>query len=307
MRKLCLLNSLKEGILLYFKIYAPAKINLYLNIKGKVNNTDYHYVEMIMQSINLYDIITIKSNDHKNINIETKFSFCKNNENNTIYKAAKSFFEYSGTYNNGIDISVKKNIPISAGLAGGSADAAATIIGLNKMFKTDFNKNQLIEIALKVGADVPFCIFGGTMIAEGIGEILTPIKPIPKCYIVLCKPNIDISTKVAYKLFDTTPNKKFNNIKNIVKYINKENLNLISKNIYNRFEEVLMLDEVNDIKNILNNNGAIVSCMSGSGPSTYGIFFEKLTAKNCFKKLKTIYNDTFLCKPIPCGCKIIDN
>lgn len=292
---------------MYFKIYAPAKINLYLNIKDKINNTGYHNVEMIMQSINLYDIVTIKSNNYKNINIETNFSFCKNKENNTIYKAAKLFFEYSGICNDGIDIIVEKNIPISAGLAGGSADAAATIVGLNKMFKTNFNKNQLIEIALKVGADVPFCILGGTMIAKGIGEILTPIKSIPNCYIVLCKPNIDVSTKVAYKLFDNAPSKKYNNINNIVESINNENLNLISKNIYNRFEEVLMLDEVNDIKNILKNNGAIASCMSGSGSSTYGIFPEETTAKNCFKKLKTIYNNTFLCKPIPYGCKIIDN
>lgn len=286
-------------------VKAPAKINLYLDILGKYDN-GYHEVEMIMQTVSLHDTVSISMSNTKGINIFSNHRFSADVKKNTAYKAAIEFFEYTNIENSGLNIKIEKKIPVCAGLAGGSTDAAAVLIALNKMFSTNFSKSDLALVGKKVGADVPFCIFGGTMLAKGIGTKLLPLTAIPDCYIVLCKPNIYISTKLAYDKVDEVT-LKHGGILPMLKAIRNKNLGYVSKNLYNKFETVLKIKEVFSIKNTMINNGAISSSMSGSGPTVFGIFQEKNLAKNCMMRLRKYYREVFLCTPQKNGCEIITN
>ena len=282
---------------------APAKINLYLNILGKADN-GYHNVEMVMQTISLCDIVTVTINNSREITISSNKNFLESSAENTAYKAAVKFFESTKGKNLGINIHIKKRIPICAGLAGGSADAAATLVALDKLFNTNLTKQELAMMGESIGADVPFCIYGGTMKASGIGTKLSPLPNIPKCSILLCKPDISISTAYAYTLSD-----KFNihakNINPILHAINKKSIVDISANLYNCFEVILNLPEIYTIKNIMLQNGAIASCMSGSGPMVFGIFDDETLALNCEEVLHRLKRSTFLCTPIEDGATVI--
>ena len=187
------------------KIYAFAKINLTLDILGK-RPDGYHNLVMVMQSVGLYDEIDVKLNYITGINVKSSSALLADNESNTAYKAAKCFFEYSGITDKGAEIAIEKRIPMEAGMAGGSADAAAVIIALNRLCGTDYPDEKLWEIGEKVGADVPFCITGGTMLAEGKGEILTALPPLSGFdkapAILLCKPDVGVSTGKAYSAVD---------------------------------------------------------------------------------------------------------
>ena len=285
-------------------VKAPAKINLYLDVVGKSEN-GYHSVEMIMQTVSLYDVVKVEKNKISKINIFSNYNFSKNITKNTTYKAAVEFFKYTNTVGQGVNIQIKKRIPVCAGLAGGSSDAAATLVALNSLFDAKLSKGELSQIGGKVGADVPFCIYGGTMISTGIGTELSPINKMPFCHVVLCKPNIYVSTKRAYSLSDNFKIKT-KNIKPIVYAINRKSLDLIGNSLYNHFEYVLSSNEVYNIKCTMIQNGAIASCMSGSGPTVFGLFKEKKLAENCVNKLSKTYKSTFLCNPIDSGAFIID-
>lgn len=276
-------------------INAPAKINLYLNVLNK-RKDDYHNVEMVMQTVNLFDVITIKKTNKTEITLTSTYNF-KNKEENTAYIAAKNFLEYINLKNEGIHINIQKKIPLGAGLAGGSSDAAAVLLGLNKLFECNFTKNKLAKLGEKIGADVPFCIFGGTMLATGIGTILSPLPPIKNCYFVIVKPKFSISTKTAYQSLNNILSKKNKSIKNIISAIKSNNLKTISKNIYNKFEEVIKNEELSQIKNLLNNKGALNSCMTGTGSAIYGIFDNKEKAIYCKKVLDKYYKESFLVIP----------
>lgn len=283
---------------------APAKINLTLDIIGK-RYDGYHLVKMLMQTIDLFDKIEITLRNHDNILLYSNSKKIPLNEKNIAFKAAKEFFNQTKTSNCGIDISIVKSIPISAGLAGGSTDAAAVIMGLNHLFNSNLQPKELCDIASKVGADVPFCLLGGTMIAEDTGTVLTPLPDMPECFIVLAKPHISVSTKKAYALYDKHKFLENENSEPAIKYLCNNNLKKLSESLYNRFEEVLNIKEVNNIKKDMLCLGALGACMSGSGPTVFSLFDNKDKADNCFNELRKSYSEVFICKPLNRGCMII--
>ena len=178
------------------KLKALAKINLGLDVIRK-REDGYHEVRMIMQTINMYDRIAIKKIIEQEIKVKTNLYYLPNNENNLVYKAAKLLID-EFKIQQGVSINLEKYIPVAAGMAGGSSDAAAVLIGINKMFKLGLTRKQLMERGVKIGADIPYCIMRGTALAQGIGEKLTPLNPIPKCYVLIAKPGISVSTKFVY-------------------------------------------------------------------------------------------------------------
>ena len=278
-------------------VNAPAKINLYLDILGR-RSDGYHDVEMIMQTVSLCDTVTVARTKHESINLTCSRPIPGPLERNTAYLAAQTFFEHANIFNPGIDIHIKKRIPLCAGLAGGSSDAAAVLNALNQLFATNFSKDELAKLGEKIGADVPFCVHGGTMLATDTGTTLEVLPPMPKCYFVIVKPNIAISTRAAYEASDASTSSKSTSAKDIISAINSSDLQALSKSLYNRFEEVLALKEIEEIKRLLIQNGALNACMSGSGSAVFGIFEDNAQAAKCKDALNMHYDEVFLVEPI---------
>ena len=277
------------------EIKTCAKINLFLDILKKRADS-YHEVNMIMQSIDLHDKITITETNKKGIEIKsTKLSIPI--EKNIAYISAKNFFLHHNIVDYSIKIKIEKNIPVCGGLAGGSADAAAVLIGLNELFKTNLSKKELSKIGREIGADVPFCIQGGTMLAKGIGTTLFPLSDLPKCYIILVKPDFDVSTKDSYNKIGCHLNKDFKNINEMISAVNDKDIDKISGLLYNVFEKVVQNKEIKEIKKNILDRHALNSCMSGSGPTVFGIFKDFDLAVYCKKILSLKYKDVFLAKP----------
>lgn len=288
-------------------VKANAKINLFLDILSK-NIDGYHNVDMIMQSISLQDTIDIRTTLDRKITLQSEYCFDVKNEDNTVCKAANLFFQRFNIENPGIVITIQKRIPVYAGLAGGSADAAATLIGLKELFlNTNESHESLLEVASKIGSDVPFCVIGGTQIATGTGVKLSSIEKLPNCYIVLVKPEISVSTGYAYTESDKFGPRGSGKIKNMISSIKCQSLIKICSQLYNRFEEVLDLPEINKIKYQMISNGALGAAMSGSGPTVYGIFESKPKAEKCRDVFLKKYSQTFLCVPENAGCILIKN
>lgn len=285
-------------------IKAPAKINLALNILSK-REDGYHDVEMIMQTVSLYDKISITLNNHNKINLDCKLDFLSDNKKNTAYIAAQTFFEFTKIDNPGIDIVIEKNIPQAAGLAGGSADAAGVIVGLDNIFNTKLCDKDLINIGSKIGADVPFSILGGTMAATGIGTELRRLNCLSDCCIVIVKPSVFVSTKEAYEKSDNLNIKRNFCINDLETAIDIGDINRISSLLFNKFEDVIDLNEVKEIKKLTINMGALNSCMSGSGPSVFSIFTDIKKAQNCVDALKKKYKDVFICNPVRDGAIVL--
>lgn len=287
------------------KIKAYAKINLMLDIINK-RTDNYHDLFMIMQSINLFDTLTVSENKSKSISITCSNADIPLDNKNIAWKAAEAFFEYTKKKNRGINIDIIKKIPHAAGLAGGSADGAAVITALNRIYKTDLTDDELCKIGVKVGADLPFCLTGGTLLAQGIGDILNKVKTLKKCHIVLIKPDVDVNTGVAYKQFDEfgknhTPDKF-----GMLCAMQSRNLEDISSKMENVFEQFIDVPNRIEIKEIMKNNNALGVCMSGSGPSIFGIFTDKNDAQKTYEELKRFTENVFLTAPVTKGCKIIE-
>lgn len=279
------------------KIKAYAKINLSLDVVG-VREDGYHLLEMVMQTIDLYDTVhlNIKNNGIKinsnNLNIPL-------DNRNLAYKAAKIFKD---TFNikEGADIYIEKNIPIEAGLAGGSSDAAAVLRGLRDVFLPNLSNEELAKIGVKIGADVPYCIYGGTALCEGIGEKITKLNSFKDQYLVLVKPDFGISTKDVYNSIDKKQIINHPNTKEIVRAVNENNLKMLCDNMINVLE-IVTLDEIDDLKSIkeaLLKYGAMGVQMTGSGPTIFGFFSCKDAAKECYEKIKTRYNEVYINKTI---------
>ncbi len=285
---------------MYIRVFAPAKINLALEILGVLEN-GYHEVDMVMQSIDLCDEIIIEDTSNNELIVECNKDLSCKPENNLAYKAAKKFFDYTGLKDIGVKINILKNIPQRAGLAGGSTDAAAVLYALNSFFEAKISEHELSELGCKIGSDVPFCLKGGCLHATGTGTNLYLIPSLKNCFLVVVKPKISICTKKAYTLYDSYKSLKLKSTENIIKCLKSQNLHGVSKNIFNRFEEVLNNTEILNIKKSLCSNGALGACMSGSGSAVFGIFEDKNKAIECIKKLKKIYSQIFLCKPLDHG------
>ena len=266
---------------------ALAKINLGLDVVRR-REDGYHEVRMIMQTIQLYDRLDIKRTQEPGIQIQTNLSFLPVNENNLIYKAAKLLMdEFSIT--DGVSVKLDKRIPVAAGMAGGSTDAAAMLIGVNRLFSLGLTKRQLMERGVQIGADVPYCIMRGTALAEGIGEALSPLPPMVKCPVLIAKPSISVSTKFVYqnlKLDDTTIHP---DIDRLIDDIKAKSLHDIAAHMGNVLETVTIPNYpvIDEIKKHMLSNGALGAMMSGSGPTVFGLFDNEDTAKKAYKAMRS--------------------
>lgn len=266
---------------------ALAKINLGLDVVRR-REDGYHEVRMIMQTIHLYDRLDIKRTKESGIQIQTNLSFLPVNENNLIYKAAKLLMdEFSIT--DGVSVKLDKRIPVAAGMAGGSTDAAAMLFGMNRLFSLGLTKRQLMERGVQIGADVPYCIMRGTALAEGIGEELSPLAPMVKCPVLIAKPSISVSTKFVYqnlKLDDATVHP---DIDLLIDDIRAKNLYDIAAHMGNVLETVTIPNYpvIDEIKKHMLSNGAVGAMMSGSGPTVFGLFDDEDTAKKAYKAMRS--------------------
>ena len=282
------------------KILAPTKINLGLEILGK-RSDGYHNVDMIMQSVSLYDVLDISVSETGLFDLKSSVDFGCSIEDNTMFKASECFFEFTGMKNPGILIKIQKNIPSLAGLAGGSADGAAVIVALNHMFNTNLPLKDLMAIGAKVGSDVPFCILGGTARASGRGTILDPINSRSNYYLVIVKPDISVSTGNAYAKADNIKEKNILAIDKLCSALKSGNLSEVCENLFNRFECVSDNSEIFLLKDKMIKSGAKGSLMTGSGSAVFGIFENYETAKKCHENISQDYARCFLCKPVSNG------
>ena len=265
---------------------ALAKINLGLDVLGTRDN-GYHDVRMVMQTIYLYDNVTLRKTEEPGIQLETNLFYLPVDEENIAYKAAKLLMdEFKIT--EGVHITLDKHIPVAAGMAGGSSNAAAVLVGMNKLFDLRLSQRELMERGVSLGADVPYCVMRGTVLAEGIGEILTPLPPLPKCYVLIAKPGISVSTKMVYDKLDSKPIEKHPDIDGILEGLEAQDLRKVASTMGNVLEAVTIeaYPVIEEIKDAMKEAGALNAMMSGSGPTVFGIFDDKQTAKMAKEKLR---------------------
>ena len=268
------------------KLRAYAKINLGLDVLCR-REDGYHDVKMIMQTIQMYDMLEMEKSEKPGIHLTTNLSYIPVNENNLVYKAAKLLMDQYGV-EEGITINLNKFIPVAAGMAGGSSDAAATLVGVNKMFQLGLTRQQLMELGVKIGADVPYCVMRGTALAEGIGEKLTVLPPMPPCYVLIGKPGISVSTKFVYTNLNLGPDTHHPDIDGMIQALEKRDLYGITDRMENVLEKVTIPEYpvIETIKNHMKAHGAVNAMMSGSGPTVFGIFDDKEKAEYACEKLK---------------------
>lgn len=285
------------------KVIAPAKLNFLLDIIG-IDENKYHLMQMIMQTVDIFDTITINANRDNSINLECNDNTIICDDTNICYKCAKLFLQES-QIKSGLNIKLEKVIPQQAGMAGGSADGAGVLVGLNELFNTNYTIQKLCEMGVKVGADIPFCLVGATAKVEGIGERITKIADFKGYDIVVVKPQVGISTKTAFYNFDKQNINPKNNINKMVKAIEENNIKAFCDNMYNALEFATNLKEISQIEQKMIHYGAVGALMTGSGSAVFGVFDDKTKAKECKELLSQEYNQIYLCKPINFGAKVI--
>jgi len=268
-----------------YKTKAYAKINLGLDVIGRLEN-GYHEVKMVMQTVGIFDELSFEKAE-SGIVITTDSGELPTDENNLIYKAAKLMMETYGI-TEGVRIHLEKQIPIAAGMAGGSTDAAATMKGINKLFALNRPLKELSDLGVKIGADVPYCVIGGTALAEGIGEKLTPLPAAPECYLLVAKPDINVSTKYVYEHLDAEGVAEHPDIDEMVKAIEEGNLQGILERMGNVLETVTVKAHpiIDIIKSRMKELGAVEAMMSGSGPTVFGVFVDETKAWEAYEQLK---------------------
>lgn len=261
------------------ELKALGKINLGLDVLGRREN-GYHDVRMVMQTVYLYDRIIMKKSKTPGIRLETNLYYLPVNENNLAYQAAQMLMD-EFHIEEGVSIQLDKHIPVAAGMAGGSSNAAAVLFGMNRMFSLGLSQKELMERGVKLGADVPYCIMRGTVLAEGIGEILTPLSPMPKCYVLIAKPAISVSTKMVYEKLDSHEIEDHPDIDGILAGLKAGDLKKVAGSMGNVLERVTVdaYPVIDQIKEMMIKEGALNAMMSGSGPTVFGIFEEKATAR----------------------------
>lgn len=265
---------------------ALAKINLGLDVVRR-RDDGYHEVRMIMQTINLFDRLEIKKIKESAIKIHTNLFFLPVNENNLVYKAAKLLIDEFGIQE-GVSVGLTKKIPVAAGMAGGSTDAAAMLFGMNRLFGLGLSKKQLMERGVKIGADVPYCIMRGTALAEGIGDKLSPLPAMVKCPVLIAKPQISVSTKFVYQNLKLDDKTVHPDIDRLIEDIRNKDLKAVSDHMGNVLESVTIPNYpvISQIKEQMMDSGAVGSMMSGSGPTVFGLFDDSRTAQLAFGKIK---------------------
>jgi 4-diphosphocytidyl-2-C-methyl-D-erythritol kinase len=269
-----------------FELKAYGKVNLGLDVIRK-REDGYHEVKMIMQTVKVYDRLTFSDMEEDRIELSCNLTYLPVNEDNLIYKACRMIKEDYGI-KKGVRVELDKHIPVAAGMAGGSTDCAAALIGMNKLFNLRIPQSKLMEYGVKLGADVPYCIMRGTALSEGIGEILTKLPPLPACYMVIAKPPISVSTKMVYENLHANELEAHPDIDGMVEALKKGDLTGITDRMENVLETVTInrYPEIEKIKNIMLEHGAMNSLMSGSGPTVFGIYNDKEAARNTVKALR---------------------
>lgn len=265
---------------------ALAKINLGLDVLGR-RPDGYHDVRMIMQSVYLYDEIRIERTRALGIELETNLYFLPRNERNIAYRAAAMLAE-EFKLKEGIHITLNKHIPVCAGMGGGSSDAAAVLYGMNTLFCLGLSRKGLMNRGLKLGADVPYCIMRGTALAEGIGERLTALSPMPKCNVLIAKPPVNISTKDVYEALDSKEIAEHPDIDTLIRELEKKDLHRIAGAMGNVLETVTipLCPVIAEIKELMRSEGALGAMMSGSGPTVFGLFESQAEARRARDKIR---------------------
>ena len=274
---------------------AYAKLNISLDIVSKMAD-GYHNMLMIMQSVGLSDEITVVCEPGEGISVDTELPYLPGDERNIAVKAAIAFFKHTGVGRHRTRISIKKNIPVCAGLGGGSADGACVLRLLDKVFGTDLGYPALEDIGSGVGSDVPFCIAGGTRLAEGRGELLTDLPPLPRCHIVICKPPFSCSTPELFGKINCEKIRARPDTEGIIEALGSGDLRSIARRMYNVFEDVLPRGarDIADIKYSLLDSGALGAAMTGSGSAVFGIFDDECRAQKAYEAIRRDYKECFL-------------
>lgn len=282
------------------EIQAFAKLNLTLDILGK-REDGYHDLRMVMQSITLADTLTLEENQGEGLRVSANLRFLPTGEKNLAAVAALRFWEALGREPEDLDIRIEKRIPVCAGMAGGSSDAAAVLRALNQRVGEPFSPKELARLGERVGSDVPYCVLGGTALAEGRGEVLTPLAPLPRCWVVACKPDFPISTPELFAQADRVKLRRRPDTAGLVAALEAGDLGGVARRMYNVFEDVLparLYTRVAEIKNDLIQCGALGANMSGSGPTAFGLFDRLEAAQEARACLAQRYRDTFLCETV---------
>ena len=287
------------------QLKALAKINLVLDVLRR-REDGYHEVKMIMQTIGLHDDLEIRKTKTPGIQVKTNLYYLPTNENNLVYKAAKLLMD-EFQIQDGVSIQLKKRIPVAAGMAGGSSDGAAVLWGINQMYGLGLSMQALMERGVRLGADVPYCIQRGTALAEGIGEKLSVLPPMPKCTILIAKPGISVSTKFVYENLHANDLKpeQHPDVDSMIEAMRQKDLGLLWSRMGNVLETVTIpaYPVINEIKRTMMDNGAIGSMMSGSGPTVFGIFDSPVAAKQAMKAVRAAKLAKQICLTTPYNVK----
>ena len=268
------------------RLRAMAKINLGLDIIGK-REDGYHEVRMIMQTIRMYDVLEIRKKTSPGISLSTNLPYIPCDERNLVYKAAKILMDEFHV-EEGLSMKLTKSVPVAAGMAGGSSDAAAAFVGVNRLFHLGLSQEELMKRAVQVGADVPYCVMRGTALAEGIGEKLTRLPDLPGCYILIGKPGINVSTMTAYENLDLNEIRRRPDIDGMIRDIKNKDLYSMTGKMENVFEPGIMAKYpvIREIRDLMEKQGALKAMMSGSGPTVFGIFDDAGKMQNAARALK---------------------
>lgn len=279
---------------------AYAKINLSLDVLGR-RADGYHDLKMVMQSVSLCDRVTMTLGETEGLTLSTNLGFLPVDEKNIAVMAARAFARHTGVGLDTLSIHIDKKIPVCAGTAGGSSDGAAVLRGLNRLYDTGLAPEQLAKIGEEVGSDVPYCVLGGTALARGRGEILTPLPSLPPCHIVLCKPAFSISTPALFRAWDKKKRRLRPDTNGMLEALAQGDLVGVGRRMFNVFEGVLnpqQRREIESIKNALIQAGALGAAMSGSGPTVLGLFDREDLAGEAVRQLRKTYDEVFLTQPV---------
>ena len=278
------------------EVFACAKLNLSLDVLDK-RPDGYHEMKMVMQTVTLRDKLTLATGTGEPLRMPRNLGFLPTDEHNLAAAAALAFCRETGADPGGLSIRLEKQIPVCAGMAGGSADAAAVLRGLNEALGLQVSQQRLEEIGALVGSDVPYCVGGGTALAEGRGEILTPLPPLPHCQVVLCKPAFSVSTPELFKTLDGCRIRRRPDTAGLLAALEAGDLPGVARRMYNVFEDALpqrRYQEICAIKTALIQHGALGASMSGTGSTVFGLFDRQAAAEEAFSALKPLYRETFL-------------
>ena len=281
-------------------VLARAKLNLTLDVLGK-RPDGYHDLKMVMQSVALADTLTVETGTGEGLEVRTDLSFLPNNEKNLAAAAALAFQTVTGRDLGGVAIAIEKRIPVCAGMGGGSSDAAAVLRALERMLGTGQDLAALAGIGERVGSDVPYCVLGGTALAEGRGEVLTPLSALPHCHVVICKPAFSISTPELFRAVDGVRLRCRPDTDGVLAALEAGDLGGVARRMYNVFEDVLpsrQRTEVAAIRSALVQHGALGANMSGTGPTVFGLFDDADRARSAWEELRQTYRDVFLTETV---------